>query len=345
MKIGTKEISRESDPYVVAEMSANHANSIHQVMRLMEEAKNADVSAFKLQTYTAGSLTLNIDDTAYLVTDGPWKGRKLYEIYEQGTLPNEWLPDIFVKGKELGLEVFSTPFGLNEVQILENFGVNAYKIASFELTYTQLLREVGLTKKPVILSTGMATRDEISEALATLYESGANDIAILKCTTSYPARFEQLNLAQIEKMNNDFSEVIGFSDHTESVWTGGLAVSHGACILEKHIRLDEDLSSLDASFALPISDLRTYIECARSAKISIGEEVYGPVDEEKNYMRYRRSIVAKRQLSAGQEITENDLAIVRPNIGLAPKELPKLLGRKVKRDISKGEGFSWEIVS
>jgi pseudaminic acid synthase len=345
MRIGKAEISNKAEPYVIAEMSANHENSIDSVMDLMRESNKRGISAFKLQTYTADSLTIDSNRAEYIVKDGPWAGRTLYDLYKQGTTPIRWLDEIFDEAKKLQLEVFSTPFGLKEVELLENYKVNAYKVASFEITYTQLLKEIGATKKPVILSTGMASKTEIGEAIDVLTKSGSSEIALLKCTTSYPAKLNQLNLSQIQQMYADFNVPIGFSDHTESELTGGLAVANGAVLLEKHVKLDRDKSSLDSTFALPVSKLGIYISHARDASIAKGNVVYGPEKDEAQYLRYRRSLIAKEDIEQGVRLDINNIAISRPNIGLAPKFLTEVVGCKSKRKIYKGEGISWENIS
>lgn len=344
MRIGETEISNETAPYVIAEMSANHENSIDSVIDLMRESNKRGVSAFKLQTYTADSLTIDSNREDFVVKDGPWVGRTLYDLYKQGSTPIGWLDDIFSEAKKLQLEVFSTPFGLKEVELLESYQVKAYKVASFEITYLQLLKEIGATKKPVILSTGMASKSEIEEAISTLNNSGCNEIALLKCTTSYPAQFNQLNLSQIRQMFQDFRVPIGFSDHTESELTGGIAVAYGANLLEKHIRLDRDKSSLDSTFALPVSRLETYISHAKDAFYSKGSTTYGPEENEAQYLRYRRSLIAKKDIEKGTTLELEDIAISRPSIGLDPKFLDEVLGCEAKRRIHKGEGITWENV-
>lgn len=345
MKIGHVEISNRTPPYVIAEMSANHENSLQSTIELMRKAKKAGISAFKLQTYTADSLTVDSNRDEYIVKDGPWKGRTLFDLYKQGSMPKEWLPDIFDEAAKLNLETFSTPFGPKEVNLLETFKVKAYKVASFEINYIQLLKEIGLTKKPVIVSTGMASKAEIENALEVLRNSGSVEIALLKCTTNYPARFDQLNLSQIMLMRDDFQVPIGFSDHTESELTGGVATAFGAAILEKHIKLDSDTTSLDATFALPVSKLSTYINHAINAYESRGQGIYGPEAEEKLYLRYRRSLIAIRDLDAGTILSESDITISRPNIGLEPKFLQEVVGQKTRRKILKGEGFNWKDIS
>lgn len=340
MYIGDKEITFNSKPFVIAEMSANHNNSLDSVMSLMEQAKATNVSAFKLQTYSADSITFNSFSNEYLIKNGPWKNNNLFSIYKKGEMPLSWLKEIFHKASELNLETFSTPFSMEAIEILEEFKVNAYKVASFEITYIQLLREIGSTKKPVILSTGMASYAEINEALDTLYSAGTKEIALLKCTTSYPAKFEQLNLDLIEQMKQDFKVPIGFSDHTISTHTGALAVMKGATILEKHIKLDGDSQSLDSEFALPVSKLAGYIQCANDAWYSIGKKEYGPFGEEKEYLRFRRSIIVKKGIKKGQTIMLDDLVVLRPNVGLSPKYLDEVIGKKANKFLEPGQGLT-----
>ena len=344
MRIANHEIGKNSNPYFIAEMSGNHMNSLNSAIELLEKCSIAGASAFKLQTYTPDSMTLNSRRRDFVVEAGPWKGRNLYELYSQGATPNEWLPTLFDKGRELGITVFSTPFAIKDVELLENLNVPAYKVASFEITFHQLLKEVALTGKPVIISTGMATTLEIAEAIQILRENGCKDLAILKCTTSYPAKVTELNLQTIKYLSEKFDCPIGFSDHTEGLVASVAAVALGACIIEKHIKLDRDLSSVDSSFSLPVSNLSSLIHDLNQAFQSIGTISTGPETTELPFLKYRRSIIATKDIKAGEIMDRSNLAILRPAIGLRPTEFENLIGKIARINIAPGEGIKIEHI-
>lgn len=345
MKIQGISVNDTVSPYVIAEMSGNHLGDYESAKSLLLKSAEAGADAFKLQTYTPDSLTIKCDRSEYVVDQGPWKNRTLYDLYSQGATPNEWIPDLIQIAKSLNISLFSTPFSLKDVDILENLNVPAYKIASFEITYMQLLKYVAKTGKPIIFSTGLATIAEIDQALEVLYSSGARDIAILKCTTSYPADYSSLNLKTIRFLKEKYQIPVGFSDHTEGNIAAIAAVSHGATILEKHVKLDNDVSSVDSTFSLPVSKLQEYIEAAKNSALSIGDIQDGPTEKEIGYMKYRRSIVASRNIEKNEEITLDNVVIVRPAIGLEPNDLDEILGKKANRIIKFGEGIRKESLN
>jgi len=342
MKIDNNKIGSDSQPYFIAEMSGNHMNSLESAIELLEKSSLAGASAFKLQTYTPDSMTLNSEHKNFVVNAGPWKGRNLFELYSQGATPNEWLPALFKRANELGTTIFSTPFALKDVEFLESMNVSAYKVASFEITYHQLLKEVALTGKPVIISTGMATLSEIEKAVEILKENGCNEFAILKCTTSYPAEHTSLNLRTIQYFKETFDCPIGFSDHTKGELASIAAVAAGASIIEKHIKLDKDQTSVDSSFSLSVSSLSSLIENLRLVSQSIGTIATGPTEGEFPFLRYRRSIIATKDINAGEVLDENNLAILRPDIGLPPSEFVNVNGKTARIPIVAGEGIRSE---
>lgn len=344
MKIDGVSLADSLKPYVIAEMSGNHGNSYSNAEKLLVECARNGASAFKLQTYTPESMTLDCNRPEYIVNDGPWVGRNLFDLYSEGQTPASWLPDLFGAARNLDISIFSSPFSPRDVEILEALEVSAYKVASFEINYTQLLRAIGNTRKPVIFSTGLAKLDEIEYALETLTNAGASDISILKCSTSYPARIESLNLATIPYLKKKYGKPVGFSDHTIGNNAAIGAVSIGATILEKHVKLDEDSTSVDASFSLSISDLPSYIKAVTEAALSVGEVQDGPTLDEFGYLRYRRSIVANRRIEKGELFSEANLSVVRPDIGLSPSSLEKILNRPATRNIEFGQGINLDDV-
>ena len=331
-----------SEPFIVAEMSGNHSNSLPNAIKLLKSCAQAGANAFKAQTYKANSITLQSTASDYMVRSGIWAGRSLYDLYSQGETPREWLPVLKEVEDEEGITFFSSPFSPEDVTILENIDVKLYKVASFELTYTQLLREIARTHKPVIFSTGLATLQEIQEAVEVLIEGGSGPIAILKCTSTYPADTGDLNLCTIPHLAKTFNVPIGFSDHTEGDSAAIAAVALGATILEKHVKLDEDSKSVDSAFSLPVSRLHKYIQRANEAYFSIGKVQDGPTANELANLRFRRSIVASRDIREGETLTPDHIAIVRPDIGLAPKEEENVIGRVARKAIPYSKGISWD---
>jgi pseudaminic acid synthase len=344
MIIQGKELDNPRSPYVIAEMSGNHGNKFEMARDLLVQSAKAGANAFKLQTYTPESMTLNCKRPEYKVDQGPWKGQNLFELYSQGQTPNEWIPDLIQIANSESICLFSTPFSLKDVDILESFNVPAYKIASFEITFIQLLKYIAETGKPIIFSTGLASIMEIDSALEVLYSAGAKNIALLKCTTSYPARYESLNLNSIAFYKKKYSIPVGFSDHTIGNLAAIAAVSHGASILEKHVKLDHDDSSVDSSFSLPVSELKDYIQVARNAADANGVIQDGPTESEKGYLKYRRSIIASNEIEQGEAITLENVSVLRPAIGMAPDKLQFILGKKATRKIEIGEGMTEELL-
>lgn len=344
VKIDGVSLADQFNPYVIAEMSGNHSNKYKNAEKLLNACVENGASAFKLQTYTPDSMTLDSRRSEYIVGKGPWEGRNLYELYSEGQTPADWIPDLFQTARDLGISIFSTPFSLSDVDILENNNVSAYKIASFEITYIQLLKYIAKTGKPIIFSTGLAKLEEIQIAVDTLIGAGARDISILKCSTNYPAQIDSLNLNTIPYLADKYGVPIGFSDHTIGPFAAIAAVSLGATILEKHVKLDEDQSSVDASFSLPVSELDSYIKLAKNAALSKGEVQDGPAPDEKPYLRYRRSVVASRDIAEGETLSAANLSIVRPDIGLAPVYYDEIIGLKAIKPIEFGEGVTLDKI-
>jgi pseudaminic acid synthase len=342
MKIDGVSLGDSLKPYVIAEMSGNHGNSYANAERLLIQCAKNGASAFKLQTYTPDSMTLNCTRSEYIVNSGPWIGRNLYDLYSEGQTPAKWIPDLFQVAKEIGLSIFSSPFSPGDVEILEENNVSAYKVASFEINYTQLLKSIGQTGKPVVFSTGLAKLDEIQYAIDTLTNAGSTEISILKCSTSYPAKIDSLNLSTIPYLAKKHKVPVGFSDHTIGNNAAICAVAIGATILEKHVKLDDDETSVDASFSMTVSNLPNYIGAVTEAALSRGTVQDGPTKEEEGYLRYRRSIVASRKIERGELLNEKNLTVVRPDIGLPPSAMDEVIKQTAGRTIEFGEGIKLE---
>lgn len=344
MNFSSTKLEQGEKPTVVAEISGNHGNSVENVEKLMHKIKESGVDFVKLQTYTPDRITLNSKKSRFIVQSGLWAGKSLFQLYSQGATPNSWLPRLFNVARDLGITLFSSPFSPEDVDILEKFDCPIYKIASLEITYTQLLKSVAETGKPVIMSTGGATLEEIQEAIDTLTSYGTKSLILLKCSPTYPAKLADLNLNTIPFLREKFQIPIGFSDHTEGLLAALIATAMGSVLIEKHLKLDEDVDSVDAQFALKVSLLSSFVKQVHDACESMGKVKVGPTDSEIETLKYRRSIIAKEDMSSGEVINIENLAIVRPHIGMNPKELDFVLGKKLKFDIARGEGLTKDFL-
>ncbi len=339
-------IGRNYKPFIIAEMSGNHNQSLDRALEIDEAAAEAGVHALKIQTYTADTLTLNISNGDFLI-DGEkniWKGNSLYNLYKKAHTPWEWHEPIMKRAEDLGLICFSTPFDDTSVDFLESLQVPAYKIASFENTHLPLIRKVALTGKPMIISTGMATVSEIDEAVKTIRESGNEKFTLLKCTSTYPATSENTNVLTIPHMRDLFSCEVGLSDHTMGIGVAVAAVSHGATVIEKHFTLSRRDGGVDSTFSLEPDEMRQLVIETERAWLSLGTVSYGPTEAEKDSLKFRRSLYISSDMKAGDTLTPENLRVVRPGMGLAPKHYEKLLGRKVARDVDKGTPVDWDII-
>jgi len=344
MKIRDRNIGDQSLPYVVAELSSNHTQDLHVAKALLEGCAAAGVDAVKIQTYTAETMTLDVELPDYYIQDGLWQSQRLFDLYQVAQTPWEWTEELLNAASGLGLAFFSTPFDLTAVEFLETFDMPAYKIASFELTDLPLLRSVAKTGKPIIASTGMATHGEIAEAVDELTAHGCTQLALLKCTSSYPARHEALNLRLIPQMKADFGVPIGYSDHTIGKTASIAAVALGACIIEKHVMLADTSSSPDAAFSASLDQMSELVRDVRAAAVSRGSGDYEVSPDEDSMRRLRRSVIAFRDIPANKKIEYEDLTVRRPAVGLPPRELPSVAGRRAARDIKRGEGITWDLL-
>lgn len=337
-EIAGRAIGPDHPPYVIAEVSANHLQDLDLAKRIVLDCAKAGVDAVKLQTYSADTITLDVDLPPYLISGGTWDGERLYQLYQRAMTPWEWTAELMSIATENGVHLFSTPFDPTAVDYLETCGVPAYKVASFELTYHPLLRAIGSKGKPVIMSTGLSTREEIAESVQILLDSGAPHVALLKCTSAYPASVSDLNLTLIPQMLTDFGVPIGYSDHTIGNTAAIAAVALGACIIEKHVKDAASTGSADESFSTLPNDLANLVTACREAQQARGSATYGPTESELPSLHFRRSIVAARDIRAGEVIAESDLVIIRPNIGAPSRDLGAIVGRPAGRDYLRGEG-------
>jgi len=346
LEIGDRRIGRGEPVYLVAEMSANHHKDFDQAVKLLHAAKQAGADAVKLQTYTPDTMTIDCQNEYFLIGAGTtWAGRNLYELYEEGYTPWEWHPKLKEVAHSLGLDLFSTPFDASAVDFLEQMEVPAYKIASFELIDLPLLKRVAQTGKPVILSTGMATLAEIDEAVRTLRQAGASQIALLKCTSTYPAPPEEANLVTIPHLAEAFAVPVGLSDHTLGTAVPVAAVALGACIVEKHFTLSRSIPGPDSAFSLEPHEFKAMVEAVRLAEKSLGQISYEITASQKASLVFRRSIFVVQDMQAGEEFTEKNVRSIRPGVGLHPRYLKEILGKYANQDIKLGTPLSWSLVS
>jgi N-acetylneuraminate synthase len=345
-KIGNRVIGGENAPFIIAEMSGNHNQSLERAIAIVEAAAKSGAHAIKLQTYTADTITLNVRNSEFEIKDqnSLWKGQNLYDLYKQAYTPWEWHKPIFDKANELGMLCFSSPFDETAVDFLETLNVPAYKIASFENNHLPLIKKVAATGKPVIISTGMANLADLYDAVSTARDAGCKDLILLKCTSTYPADPQNSNVLTIPHMKNLFQCEIGLSDHTMGVGVAVAAVTLGASIVEKHFTLNRADGGVDSAFSLEPDELALLVEETERAWKSLGMVKYGPSEAEKKSLIFRRSLFVSKDMKAGDIISEKNIRCVRPGSGLAPKFIDEVLGRKITKDTSKGTPLSWDIV-
>ena len=342
--IGGRAIGAGQPPYVVAELSANHGGSLTRAVEVLEAAKAAGADAIKLQTYTADTMTIDHDGADFRIKGGLWDGRQLYDLYEEAHTPWEWHAALFAKGRELGIPVFSTPFDGSAVDFLEKLNPPVYKVASFELLDIPLVRRIASTGRPVIMSTGMASPDEIKESVDAFRAAGGRDLVLLHCVSGYPTPVEQSNLRRIPQLAEQFGCPVGLSDHTLGVEVAIASVALGACLIEKHFTLDKNDGGPDSSFSLEPDELRALVRGAKAAFDALGTGEPARAEVEKSTMVFRRSIYVVRDMSAGEVFSDQNVRIIRPGYGLAPREMPNVLGRKAKRALSRGTALTRDAI-
>ena len=330
-------------PFIIAEMSGNHNQSLERALEIVDAAAESGISALKLQTYTAETLTIK---GAYTITDKKslWYGRDLYDLYQEAHTPWEWHTPIFERAKEKGLICFSTPFDETAVDFLESLDNPIYKIASFEVNHIPLLKYVAQTGKPVIMSTGASTLQEIEEAVHTLKDNGCKDLTLLKCTSTYPATPENTNLLTIPDMKKQFQCNVGLSDHTLGIGVAIASVALGATAIEKHFCLSRAEGGVDSAFSMEPKEMKALVEEVNHAFLALGKVSYEVLDAEKNSRVFKRSIYTAKKIKEGEVVTKDNIKVIRPSNGLHPQFYESILGKKVRKDIDKGTPFSLDFI-
>lgn len=336
IKIGNRIIGKGHPTYIIAEMSANHAGSLERAKEIIRAAKKAGADCLKIQTYTPDTITMDCDNEYFQIGEGTWKGENLYSLYGKAYTPWEWQGELSRTAKEVGIDFLSTPFDSTAVDFLESIDMQFYKIASFEIVDLPLIRYVARTGKPIILSTGMASDEEIQEAVDAIRGEGNEQLVLLKCSSAYPADPKQMNLSTIPDLASKFGVPTGLSDHSMGHLSAVMSVALGGCVIEKHFCLGREIENPDASFSMTPEEFAEMVREVRDAEAALGRPHYGPMEMEMSNYRFRRSVFVSKDLKAGDILSKDNLRIIRPADGMKPKYYDEVLGKKVKCDIPRG---------
>ena len=346
MRIADKLIGMEHTPFVIAEMSGNHNQSLERALAIVEAAARTGADALKIQTYTPDTMTLDLDEREFHISDPKslWAGTSLYKLYGEAHTPWDWHQPIFARAWELGIIPFSTPFDATSVDFLESLNVPCYKIASFENIDLPLIRRVAATGKPVIISTGMATAAELDDAVDAARGAGCTELVLLKCTSTYPATPENTNLSTIPNLRERFGCEVGLSDHTLGMGAAVASVALGATVIEKHFTLSRADGGVDSTFSMEPAEMTLLVVETKRAWQALGQVSYGPIEAEKKSMLFRRSLYICEDLQAGDILTAQNLRAIRPGLGLPPKYIDQLIGKRVVRAVTRGTPAQWDLV-
>lgn len=343
--INGREIHPNSPPYIIAELSANHNGKVDRAFETIKAARDQGAHAIKIQTYTADTMTIDCNSEEFMIRGGLWDGYKLYDLYKWAETPFEWHKAIFDYAASIGITIFSTPFDETAVDLLESLNTPAYKIASFEATDLPLIRYVASKCKPMIMSTGMCSEEEIAEAVNTAREGGCKELVLLHCISSYPAPMDRANLRQMTNLATRFNSLPGLSDHTLGTTASVAAVALGACVIEKHFTLSRHDKGPDSAFSIEPEELKRLCQDTFDAWSALGRVGFERQTAEEASRRYRRSIYFVKDMKAGQKITEADIRRIRPGYGLPPKHFDELLGRTVREEVTRGTAVQWSLIN
>lgn len=344
ISIAGRPIGPSHTPYVIAEISGNHNGRIERAFAIIDAAKAAGADAVKLQTYTPDTMTIDFDGPGFRIKGGPWDGRTLYDLYGEAQTPWDWHKQLFDYARKVGVVCFSSPFDETAVDFLESLDAPAYKIASFEVVDIPLIRYVAARGKPVIISTGMSSYEELDEAVAAARDAGANGIVLLHCISAYPAPADEANLLRIRTLAERYRCSIGLSDHTMGTEVSTAAVALGAAVIEKHITLARADGGPDAGFSLEPDEFRALVSSVKTSFAALGKAEYGRAKSETPNAIFRRSLYAVRDIGAGEELTKENVRSIRPGFGLAPKHLPEVIGRRAKKAIARGTPLAFDLI-
>lgn len=345
IKIKDTKIGAEYSPYIVAEMSANHNGKIENAIKLIKTAKDCGANAVKIQTYKAETITINHNSPEFILKDGLWAGKKLFDLYKEAHTPWEWHKEIYDFGNKIGITIFSSPFDNSAVDFLEKIDNPVYKVASPELIDIPLIKYIAKTGKPIIFSTGMATFDEIHDAIEAARSEGAKNIIVLHCTASYPAPTKEANLSTLEAIKEKFNVVTGLSDHTQGTLISTLAVNHGASLIEKHFTLDRTMGGVDSAFSIEPNELKQLVSDVNLAKIAIGKPSFSPTESETNFVKNRRSLYVVKDIKKGEKLSDKNIKSIRPGKGMKPKYFFDVIGLEASRDLRFGEPLREEMIN
>ena len=345
--LGSRLVGPGQPPFIIAEMSGNHNQSLERALAIVDAAADAGAHAIKLQTYTADTITIDAHSGAFTIGDSNslWKGRNLYDLYNEAHTPWEWHAPIMARAEARGLIAFSTPFDETAVDFLETLDVPAYKIASFENIHLPLIRKAAATGKPIIMSAGMASIAELDEAVTAARQAGCRDLVLLKCTSTYPATPENTNLATIPHLRGLFGCQVGLSDHTMGVGVAVAAVALGATVIEKHFTLARADGGVDSAFSLEPAELAALVVETGRAAAAMGAIAYGPTEAEKKSLMFRRSLYLVRDVEQGEILTKDNVRVIRPAGGLPPKEFDNVLGMRMRRKAARGTPLTWDLLT
>ena len=346
IKVGNRYIGPNHPPFIIAEMSGNHNQSLDRALEIVDSVASSGAHAIKIQTYTPDTMTINLNEREFHIDnkESLWKGKSLYDLYGEAYTPWEWHKQIFDRAKKHGLIAFSSPFDSSAVDFLEGLGVEIFKIASFENTDIPLIKKVAKTGKPMIISTGMATVAELDESVRAAKENGCKELILLKCTSTYPALPINSNIKTIPHLNNLFDCQIGLSDHTLGIGAAIASVAMGATVIEKHFTLDRNDGGVDSAFSLEPNELKSLVEESCSAWQSLGSINYGISESEKTSIQFRRSLYIVKDMNKGDEISASNLRAIRPGLGLPPKYINNFIGKSLICNVKKGTPLSWDLI-